>query len=140
MSVYNFRRLAKMADTPEVLAVDQEKINKFGNLNTQCTALKLELARLEKRKEGYEGLGETLELLELEHDAVSAPYQIGTAFIELPIDTAKDEAEKESNEIDAQIADLKDKIAGKKAEMALLRKALYDKFGKNNINLGEDDD
>ena len=129
-----------MADTPEVLAVDQEKINKFGNLNTQCTALKLELARLEKRKEGYDGLGETLELLELEHEAESAPYQIGTAFIELPIETAKDEAEKEANEIDAQIADLKDKIAGKKAEMALLRKALYDKFGKNNINLGEDDD
>lgn len=128
-----------MAAAPEVLAVDQEKINKFGNLNTQCTALKMELARLEKKREGYEGIDETLELLELEHDAETAPFQIGTAFIQLPIDSAKDEAEKESKALDAAIADIKDQIAGKKAEMAILRKALYDKFGKEHINLGDDD-
>jgi chaperonin cofactor prefoldin len=63
----------------EVLAVDQEKINKFGNLNTQCVALKMELADLEKKKTSFEGAGDELELAEAEGTVESTPYQIGTS-------------------------------------------------------------
>ena len=129
-----------MAATPEVLASDQEKINKFGNLNTQSRVLKLELARLEKQKDGYEGIGDVVELLQLEHDAETVPFQVGTAFIELPMDAATEEAEKDGKELEAKIADLKEKISTKKMEMAMLRKTLYDKFGSENINLGKDED
>ena len=124
----------------EVLAVDQEKINRFGNLNTQCIALKLELGKLEKKKEGYEEVATDLELVQLENDVEVAPYQVGTAFIELPIDTAVEEAQKDGEDMDQKIEEIKSKIAEKKAEMSLLRGALYAKFGRENINLGNDDD
>lgn len=39
-----------MSDGVEVLQEDQTKINRFGNLNAQCSALRSELAELEKNK------------------------------------------------------------------------------------------
>ncbi|OHT00639.1 Prefoldin subunit 4 [Tritrichomonas foetus] len=120
----------------EVLAGDQVKINKFGNLNTQCTALKIELEALEKKKEQYNNANDDLEEAQMMENFESAPYQIGSVFIELPIDTALEELSKDKEAIDAKVNELKAKISEKESEMDLLRTALYAKFGRDNINLG----
>jgi len=123
----------------EVLAGDQERINRFRNLNTQCSALRLELGKLEQRREEYEGLGETLELAELEHSIDAVPYALGTAFTMLPIAPATREAERDAAEMGERISTLRATLGEKRTEMAVLRGELYAKFGRENINLGEDE-
>lgn len=120
----------------EVLAADQAKINKFGNLNTQCTALKMELETLEKKNEQFKTATDYLEEAELMGDIETVPYQVGTAFIELPLSTASEEITKDKAEVDEKVNSLKSQIAAKEQEMDLLRTALYGKFGRENINLG----
>ncbi|KAK8900636.1 Prefoldin subunit 4 [Tritrichomonas musculus] len=120
----------------EVLASDQEKINKFGNLNTQCVALKMELEKLEKKKEQYGNANDDLEEAQMMETFDKVLYQVGTAFVELPVDTALEEVGKEKAEIEAKANSLKAQISEKESEMDVLRTALYAKFGRDNINLG----
>jgi prefoldin subunit 4 len=120
----------------EVLAADQERINKFGNLNTQANTLKLELADLEKKKAQFEAAADDLELAEAEGTIDAAPYQIGIAFIEFPVDVATEQVRADATEFEAKANELKAKIAAKEEEMDLLRTTLYAKFGRDNINLG----
>ena len=124
-----------MADL-EVLASDQAKINKFGNLNTQCVALKMELEKLEKKKEQYSNSNDDLEEAQMMETFDKVLYQVGTTFVELPIDTALEEVGKEKDEIEAKVNSLKAQISEKESEMDILRTALYAKFGRDNINLG----
>jgi prefoldin subunit 4 len=121
----------------EVLEADQEKINKFGNLNSQCTALDVELAALEAKKKSYDGAAEELEMAQLEEVIDKVPFRMGTAFVELPIDISLDEVRKDCEEIGNKVEVIKAQIAEKKAEMATLRAILYGKFGRENINLGD---
>lgn len=120
----------------EVLAADQEKINKFGNLNTQCTALKLELEALQKKKEQYSNANDDLEEAQMMETIENAPYLIGSVFVELPLDKAIDELTKDREEIDKKVASLQEQISAKESEMDILRTTLYAKFGRENINLG----
>jgi prefoldin subunit 4 len=122
---------------PEVLPDDQVKINRFGNLNTQCVALKMELADLEKKKAGYDDAGDELELAQGEETFQIAPYQIGTAFLGLPLDVAIDEAHRDAEALAERVAGIKAQIAEREKEMSMLRTVLYAKFGREHINLGE---
>lgn len=120
----------------EVLASDQAKINKFGNLNTQCVALKIELEKLEKKKEQYSNANDDLDEAQMMETFDKVLYQVGTTFVELPLDTALEEVGKEKEEIEAKVNSLKAQISEKESEMDILRTALYAKFGRDNINLG----
>ena len=122
-----------MADI-EVLADDQKRINRFGNLNTQVTALEMELKKLKKQQQDFQDASEEVELLDGEADFI--PFKIGTAFIELPYDDAAEELQVEAAEIDKRIDVLNAMIQEKKNEMDTLRQVLYGKFGRENINLG----
>jgi prefoldin subunit 4 len=120
----------------EVLAADQERINKFGNLNTQSNTLKLELTDIEKKKAQFEAAADDLELAEAEGIIDAAPYQIGIAFLEFPVDLATEQVRADAAEFESKAAELKAKIDAKEAEMDVLRTTLYAKFGRDNINLG----
>ncbi|KAH0795136.1 Prefoldin subunit 4 [Histomonas meleagridis] len=120
----------------EVLAADQEKINRFGNLNSQCIALKMELEALEKKKESYQNSNDDLEEAQMMETFDKAPYQVGNAFVVLPIDTAIEEIEHDKGLIEQKIAQIKGQIDERESEMSTLRTALYAKFGRENINLG----
>jgi prefoldin subunit 4 len=122
---------------PEVLPDDQARINRFGNLNTQCVALRMELADLEKKKTAYDDAGDELELAQAEDTFKAAPYQIGTAFLELPLDVAIDEVHRDAEVLAQRVAAVKAQIAEREKEMAVLRTILYTKFGREHINLGE---
>jgi prefoldin subunit 4 len=121
----------------EVVAEDQAKINRFGNLNTQCTSLRGELADLEKRKQSYTDATDELELAQAEDTADAVPYQVGGAFMVFPIDLAIEEAGKDADAISARLDEVRSQIAEKEAEMASLRVVLYGKFGRDRINLGD---
>lgn len=117
----------------EVLPADQEKINKFGNLNTQVTSHKMELDALIKKRQSYEDA----ELEIMEADAEEAPYQIGNTFMVLPVDTVNEELGKDNEAVSEKISQLEAIIAEKESEMSTLRTVLYAKFGRDNINLGD---
>lgn len=120
----------------EVLAIDQEKINRFGNLNSQCIALHMELESLEKTKESFSNANDDLEEAQLMETFDKVPYKVGNAFIVLPIDTAIEELSNDNEKIETKIQSIKSQIAEREDEMATLRTALYSKFGRDNINLG----
>jgi prefoldin subunit 4 len=122
-------------DGVEVLQDDQARINRFGNLNTQCTSLRSELADLEKKKQAYEDANDEIGLVEGELSEV--PYQVGGTFMIFPLEVAKAEAEKDAQPIAARAEEVKAVIAEKEAEMAQLRTVLYGKFGRARINLGD---
>jgi prefoldin subunit 4 len=126
-----------MADVPEVLQEDQAKINRFGNLNSQCTALRIELAELEKKKQAYADANDELELAQAEGTLESVPYQVGNTFMVFPIDVAIEEVGKDSSPNTTRSDELRAQIAEKEAEMATLRAILYGKFGRERINLGD---
>ena len=119
----------------EVLAEDQKRINKFGNLNSQVTALKLELESLEKTKKDIEASKEELELLEGMEDII--PYKLGGVFIELPFDDCVKQVDADLEETENKCQVLKQQIDIRLDEMKVLRTLLYEKFGRENINLGD---
>ena len=119
----------------EVRAEDQQRINEFGNLNSQCTALKMDLEALEKKKRDYEDSHEEVELLDGMEDTTL--YQMGTTFIEIPLDTAMERIDEDLQDIQKDIESVKGKIAEKEARMAELRSVLYGRFGRDQINLGD---
>jgi prefoldin subunit 4 len=125
-----------MADA-EVLPDDQAKINRFGNLNTQCTSLRSELADLEKKKQAYTDAADELELIQGEESLDAVPYQVGSTFMIFPIDAAIEEVGKDAVPFAARADNIRALIAEKEAEMATLRTILYAKFGRDRINLGD---
>ena len=118
----------------EVLGEDQQRINKFGNLNAQCNAIKLDLEEIQQKKEHFQDASE--EVLLLDGDAEYIPYQIGTSFFELPYDDANSALEKDQAEINEKVSQLQGEIATREEEMKQLRNVLYAKFGQERINLG----
>jgi prefoldin subunit 4 len=121
----------------EVLPDDQAKINRFGNLNTQCTSLRSELADLEKKRQAYTDATDELELVQAEGTLDAVPYQVGSTFMIFPIDDAIEEVGKDAEPFAARADEIRALIAEKEAEMATLRAILYAKFGRERINLGD---
>lgn len=117
----------------EVSAEDQQRINKFGNLNSQVAAYKIELEALQDKKTKYETAHEDLEL-EMPDDV---PYKLGTAFITMTCDDATEELDKDLAELQERIDYIQGEIDVREKEMKELRSVLYGKFGKENIGLGE---
>lgn len=118
----------------EVLGEDQQRINKFGNLNAQCNSIQLDLEDVQQKKEHYKDAEEEALLLDGMEDTI--PYQIGTAFFELPYDDTNSQIQKDQAELDTKIEQLQEQISTRQAEMNELRNVLYAKFGKDHINLG----
>jgi prefoldin subunit 4 len=121
----------------EVLAEDQAKINRFGNLNTQCNSLRSELAEIEKKKQQFSDATDELELAQAEETLDVVPYQVGNTFMIFSIEAAIEEVAKDSAPFAARADEIRGLIAEKEAEMATLRGILYGKFGRDRINLGD---
>ncbi|EAY15806.1 KE2 family protein [Trichomonas vaginalis G3] len=117
----------------EVSLEDQQRINKFGNLNSQVAAYKIELEALNDKKTKYETAKEDLEL-EMPDDV---PYKIGTAFITLSCDDATEQLDADLAELQQRIDYVQNEIDVRDKEMKELRTVLYSKFGKENIGLEE---
>ncbi|PYI01784.1 Prefoldin, subunit 4 [Aspergillus sclerotiicarbonarius CBS 121057] len=115
----------------EVRREDQEKINRFSRLHQRETMLEEQLKLKLKDKEDLEEISTELELAD-EDDLV--PYKIGDAFFQLPLEEAQSLLSKATEQADAEVASLEEKLGDLRDELQQLKVALYARFGRS-INL-----
>ncbi|RAH50211.1 tubulin-binding prefolding complex subunit GIM3 [Aspergillus brunneoviolaceus CBS 621.78] len=127
----------------EVRREDQEKINRFSRLHQREIVLEeqLKLKQLavqtdmrnqkQKDKEDLEEISTELELAD-EDDLV--PYKIGDSFFHLPLEEAQSLLATSTEQIDAEVSKLEEKLGDLREELQQLKVALYARFGRS-INL-----
>jgi len=120
-----------------VLREDQGKINKFARLNANLQDLQDEIKNKENEMKNLDDASDELLMVDDEDELI--PFQVADVFFhtsledtKIKLETAKDELTKEMEELNARGSRCKE-------EMALLKRALYAKFG-DNINLEPDED
>ncbi|RAK78342.1 tubulin-binding prefolding complex subunit GIM3 [Aspergillus fijiensis CBS 313.89] len=115
----------------EVRREDQEKINRFSRLHQREIVLEEQLKLKQKDKEDLEEISTELELAD-EDDLV--PYKIGDSFFHLPLEEAQSLLATSTEQIDAEVSKLEEKLGDLREELQQLKVALYARFGRS-INL-----
>ncbi|RYP26695.1 hypothetical protein DL767_007925 [Monosporascus sp. MG133] len=105
-------------DEVEVRREDQDKINKFSRLHQRELKLEEELKAKNKEKEELDDVTMELELAD-EDDKV--PYKIGDAFFHLPLPQAQEMLASSTSQIEKEVSELEDKIAGLSANLPVVR-------------------
>ncbi|KAJ1673811.1 hypothetical protein EV182_004509 [Spiromyces aspiralis] len=118
----------------EVQWGDQQRINQFSKCNARLELLEEEYAKQQTEKEYLDDLSMEIELLD-EDEPVR--FKVGTTFMLIPLEDARWRVEKQKEEIDHKVDELRDRIEATEKEMAELKTILYNKFGKA-INLEKD--
>ncbi|KAL5364966.1 Prefoldin subunit-domain-containing protein [Aspergillus floccosus] len=126
-------------DDTEVRREDQEKINRFSRLHQRQTVLEGQLkAKLKGRsntaQKDKEDLEEISTELELADEDELVPYKIGDAFVQLPLTEAQELLADSTQQIDAEVSSLEEKMSELRDELQGLKVALYARFGRS-INL-----
>ncbi|CAD5117898.1 DgyrCDS6643 [Dimorphilus gyrociliatus] len=114
---------------------DQQKINTFARYNMKSTDLKEELAEKEKELTNLNDASDEILMLD---DDVPIPYQVGEVFVVGDKDESERVIEKEKENIEKVVSNLKKKIEEYQGLMSKLKVDLYARFG-NSINLESDD-
>ena len=134
---------------------DQEKINRFSQLNITLGEAEIELAEWTTGIEALEDANTDLELAcgdddlfdELEDELADdveegaskptaqrnkakVPYRLGDAFFMFTSEQAKEMLHRDLKQLKTQQLKRKDEVEKMKAEMKDLKKALYTRFGK----------
>ncbi|KAJ1920952.1 hypothetical protein H4219_001005 [Mycoemilia scoparia] len=131
----NFGLLDKEEENDvEVQWEDQQKINRFSRLNVLVDQLEEHYKKQKTEKEYLEDLAMEIELHDEDEPVM---YRVGQGFMLLEVEDAQQRIEKQKEGIDNKVEELKTQIEETEKEMAKLKAALYNKFGKA-INLEKD--
>ena len=117
----------------EVLREDQERINRFGQLNNKRHELADVLKAQKKLLEDLEDASNELMLA----DEDVCKYSIGGVFVHMDSSSADDKLTEKSDEVAEEVRGLEGELGSIEGEMGDLKKLLYGKFG-TAINLEED--
>ena len=120
----------------QVTKQDQDKINTFGKLHVQ---MKEYMALCEDAQRELLAVQDaSADALGMDEDAAGAlMLRVGECFFEVTPDEAVAELEKREADAQHEVDDLQKKIGERRAQLDELKHELYDKFGRNAINLGE---
>lgn len=117
----------------EVTWEDQEKLNRFNRLNAKLRGLHEEIqAKKELLLQLKDAEGDVMMLM----DEPSVRYQVGEVFFHLSDAEVTELVTKQAESVEQQLADLESQTESDGANVALLKRSLYEKFGKQ-INLDD---
>ncbi|KAI9808494.1 MAG: hypothetical protein M1826_000413 [Phylliscum demangeonii] len=123
--------VASGAEETEVRREDQDKINKFSRLHRRESLLVQEVATKHKDKEDLDEVSTELELADEDH---LIPYQMGDAFVMLPLPEVQQLLAEANRNLDEEVLVLDEQLGNIRNEMQELKVALYARFGQS-INL-----
>ncbi|CAH0385421.1 unnamed protein product [Bemisia tabaci] len=115
---------------------DQQKINRFANLNAKLEDLKDEL---KIKNNELQNIKDAVEELELADDDTKVPFLMGDIFIHQDMPSTQSLLEETKSQIDASIKDIEKRSAEIVDIMSELKVTLKARFG-NHIHLEADED
>mmetsp|Transcript_15023 Transcript_15023/g.45371 ORF Transcript_15023/g.45371 Transcript_15023/m.45371 type:complete len:121 (-) Transcript_15023:4848-5210(-) len=112
---------------------DQQNINQFSKLNAQLHELDSLITVQQSNIDALEDAGNELMLV----DDEEVMFTLGEGFVMTPVPDAEEKVSTASEKEEAELAALREKKQAVEEKMDHLKKVLYGKFGRENINLEE---
>ncbi|CAJ0936907.1 unnamed protein product, partial [Mesorhabditis belari] len=123
-------------EQPNVTAADQQLINKFARLHQNFAQIREEMASLMTDLANINEAVDEIMLLG-DDDGQAIPYKIGQTFVHFDSDSINERLEKDKEQVETDVDEMKDKSKNLEEQMEKLKTNLYEKFG-DHINLETD--
>lgn len=119
----------------EVTWTEQQNINEFSKLNSRLNGHEDALASIKTEMELVDDVSLELELVDEDEEI---PYRIGDALVYLKQQEVMERLEKRKEGLEERLKKRESQIDDEATRMDGLKKSLYAKFGRENINLERD--